>query len=260
MDLNLKVVEARDLPKMDVIGSTDGYCVINVGSQTQKTRVIDNTKNPRWDQTFRFPSVNQSTPIQIRLYDHDSVGKDEQISVLDLNTNALAFGRIVDTWYSCKPVKGNKKGGDLHLVLHLCPSGAPAFVEQAMPPPGAYPAQPGYPPQAGAYPPGQPYPGQMPPQPGMYAPAQPAYPQQPGYPPQQGYPPQPGYAAPPPGYVAPQPGYAAPPPGYAAAPGYPGQYMDKDQRKAMKKMEKKMEKAEKKMEKEAKKALKKMYK
>ena len=255
MDLNLKVVEARNIPKMDTIGKTDAYAKVFVGNQTQQTRVIDNSYTPKWDAIFQFQNVTQSTPIIIKLYDHDDISTDDQFGQLDLNTNALAVGRVTDAWYTCKAVKGEKKGGEIHLVLHLCPHGAPAFVEQMYAPPGqmyppqGYPQQPGYAPPAGyppqgAYPP-QGYPpqagyGQMAPPPGQ----PPMYPQQGAYPPG-AYPQQPGYAAPP-------PGYAAPPPG-----AYPGQqaYLSKDQKKAMKKAEKEREKFEKK----AKKALKKMF-
>ena len=272
MDLHLKVVEARDIPKMDTIGKTDAYVVIRVGGQQQKTRVIDNSLNPRWDETFHFQNISQSTGILLKFYDKD-VAADDQFGQLELNTNAFAVGKVVDNWYEIKGIK--KRGGNVHLVIHVAPSGAPPFVQQQMPAPGMYPPQgapgmyppqgaPGmYPPQGapGMYPP-QPAPGMYPPQPapGAYPPQPGAYPAQPApgaYPPQPApgmYPPQPA-----PGAHPPQPGaYPAQP-----APGaYPGQavYMTKDQAKAMKKMEKAEKKMEKKMEKEAKKAFKKMFK
>lgn len=47
------MVEAKDLMKKDIgmlgKGKSDPYAVINVGSQTFKTQIIDNNVNPKWD-------------------------------------------------------------------------------------------------------------------------------------------------------------------------------------------------------------------
>lgn len=54
--LRVHVVEAKDLMKKDINmlgrGSSDPYAVLTVGSQTYKTKTIDNNINPQWDEWF----------------------------------------------------------------------------------------------------------------------------------------------------------------------------------------------------------------
>ena len=248
VNLHVKVIEGRDFPKMDTLGSVDAYVKISVGNEAvRKTKVINNTFTPTWNETFTFNNIPASTPMSFKVFDHDAVGSDDQISELNMNTNALILGKVSDTWYSCNPVKGNKKGGEIRLALHLCPLGATPFVDTPMAP--VYPQQPMMG-QPGMYPPGQPM---M--QPGMYPQGQPMMQPQPGmYPPGQPMMGQPGMY--PQGQPMMQPGMY--PPGQPMPQGYPAQpmmqptqvvYMSKDEAKKMEKERKKEEKERKKMEK-----------
>ena len=54
MKVNLKCVEARNIPVVDIGGSCDGYCKIQFGQQKVKTRTIDNSLTPHWRQEFFF--------------------------------------------------------------------------------------------------------------------------------------------------------------------------------------------------------------
>lgn len=233
MNLHVKVVEARDIPKMDTFGKCDPYCffTMNTCPNSYKTKVIKKTYTPKWNEQFTFPAAPNSI-LSVTLYDYDEVGTNDYFGKLDIAINSLAPGLVADQWFKITPKKGIKKAGELHLVLHYAPAGAPLFqpVQVAMyaPPPQGYPPQPGYPPQGyppQGYPPQPGYPPQgYPPQPGMPPqgyPPQPGmppqgYPPQPGMPPQQGYPSQPGMHPPQPGYP-PQPGMPPQQPVYAAS-------------------------------------------
>ena len=219
LQLHLRAVEATDCAKMDIRAS-DPYLVISLSTNndTRKTRACKNTLQPRWNEEFHFPVPNQANAVlKIQMWDQDAGSADDEMSRLEVQLCGLTVGQVVDQWYDMTPVHGVKKGGRVHLVLHLAPNGAAPFVNAPVPPAG-YPTAPGYPP-AGAPPPGYPPAGAPPP---GYPPAG----APPGYPPA-GAPP-PGYppaGAPPPGY--PPAGYppaGAPPPGYppaGAPPGYP---------------------------------------
>ena len=252
LQLHLRAVEATDCAKMDV-RSSDPYLkiMLSTNNDTRKTRVCKSTLQPRWNEEFHFPVPNQANAVlKIEMWDQDAGSADDQMSRLDVQLCSLQIGAVLDQWYDMTPVHGVKKGGRVHLVLHLAPSGAAPFVNAPQkldagapgyPPAGAPPgyppagAPPGYPP-AGA-PPGYPPAGAPPGYPPAGAP--PGYPPAgapPGYPPAgapPGYPPAgapPGYppAGAPPGYPpagAPPGAYppAGAPPGYppAGAPGYP---------------------------------------
>lgn len=47
--MRIHVVEAKDLMKKDLMGKSDPYALVSVGSQTFRTETIDSTVNPKWD-------------------------------------------------------------------------------------------------------------------------------------------------------------------------------------------------------------------
>lgn len=224
----LKVIEARDIAKMDTIGKTDAFLMLGLESDTfirKQTKVIKNSMTPVWNEEFEFvPCGTRRDELGFVMYDKDTLS-NEQMATLSVPLKDLPVGQIVDRWFKMKPVKGVKKGGELHLQLQILPKEMKMWTAYGGGHPGVPP--PGYP---GAPPPG--YPGVPPPgYPGVPPPGYPGAPP-PGYPgvPPPGYPgaPPPGYpGAPPPGYPPgyPAPGYpGAPPPGYppsGAPPGYP---------------------------------------
>ena len=211
MQLHLRVLEALDIAKMDFFSKTDPYCIIELssGGQRKRTRTVNNTLKPRWNEEFVFNVTNIATDsLQITMYDKD-VGTDEAMSRLSVQLTSLPVGRVLDQWFDMNPARGVKKGGRIHLILHLAELGRTPFqtydptfrsgftgAAQAMMGVGmgmaGYPYPPAYPPAAPAYPA---YPPQYPPQyPAQYPPQYPAqypaqYPQ--AYPPQP-YPPAPG--------------------------------------------------------------------
>ena len=57
--LHVRVIEAADIAKMDS-NATDAYCVLKTSSQSEKTRVCNNTMTPRWNQEFHFNIASPS--------------------------------------------------------------------------------------------------------------------------------------------------------------------------------------------------------
>ena len=208
--LHVKVIEATDIAKMDgLFGKSDPYVVLNLDGQVHKTAVIKNTQHPRWNVAFQFPVTNMNGMLRLLMRDEDVV-KDDDMARLDLSLNAIKFGQVIDQWYPMTPVKHVKKGGQIHLMLHLCDARDPPFVQRAYAPPQGAPGY--YPPQGA--------PGFYPPQPQMYAPNQPMYPPQaPGMAPM--YPPQAPGMYPPPGQPQMYPPQA---PGMYPPPGQPQMY------------------------------------
>lgn len=201
--LHVRVVEATDIAKMDS-NKSDPYCVLSLTQTncTQSTRAIQNTMYPRWMEEFHFPVINPATAtLSILMRDRD-ISYDDDMANLNLPLCSMPVGQVMDQWYNMIPVGRARKGGRLHLVLHIAPIGAPPFIPSGLQP--GYPAAPAYPPQVA---PGYPAP--------MAPPVAPVYP---GYPAPPGYPPQPGYAAPP-AYPPAQP-YPYPP-AYTTNAAYP---------------------------------------
>lgn len=132
-NLHVRLVGAKDIPKMDLFGKSDPYCIISTLSTGMnfKSSVKKNTKTPVWNEDFHFPVQNpQSEYLNIDMYDKD-VSKDDKMSTFRLALSTLPFGIVVDMWYDLLPVSGVKKAGQIHLVLHLASPQDPPFVMSA---------------------------------------------------------------------------------------------------------------------------------
>lgn len=131
MELNIKIVEAKDVPKMDAVGKSDPYVILKLSKSSQewKTKVQKNTYTPVWNQEFKLPLTSQLDEIlTVEMWDKD-VAKDDQISTVKLQVNKIPVGKVNDSWYTMHPVKGVKTGGKLRIVVHLCKPGAVAFQD-----------------------------------------------------------------------------------------------------------------------------------
>ncbi|KAK8834103.1 hypothetical protein M9Y10_036408, partial [Tritrichomonas musculus] len=128
--LHVKVVEADNIPKMDA-NATDAYCVLSAGGETCTTFAIMNTMHPKWGQDFHF---NVSSPtsgeLRIKMRDKDKF-KDDDISTIEILYSSLPVGQLIDQWYDMVPCKRVKKGGKLHLILHMARAIFPPFIPDA---------------------------------------------------------------------------------------------------------------------------------
>ena len=52
--LHVDLIKARDLIKTDMIGKSDPYAVLKYADQKDKTPVVKNTQNPKWDHSSDF--------------------------------------------------------------------------------------------------------------------------------------------------------------------------------------------------------------
>ena len=81
MKLHLRIIEADNIPKMDILGKADPYVVVSftISKDTDQTEVIDKTYTPKWDKQMelRISSIDESVVFQLK--DHDKVSKDDLI-------------------------------------------------------------------------------------------------------------------------------------------------------------------------------------
>ena len=243
MQLHVRVIEARNLAKMDTFGKSDPYCLLQIAGTTsiQRTRVISNCQEPRWNEDFHFPVTNPASQSLIILMRDKDVSFDDDMGKIEIQLASFIIDQVFDQWFDMIPCGKVKKGGRIHLLLHVANAGKIPFVQgqqqqfqtqqfqtqqfQTQQFPNQYVPPPSY----GAPPPQQTIPQYAPPQqqiPNQYVPP-PNYgappPQQPipqyAPPPQQipnQYIPPPSYGAPPP--QQPIPNQYIPPPGYGAPP------------------------------------------
>lgn len=131
MELNIKLVEAKDVPKMDTIGKSDPYIILKLSQSNQqwKTKYKKDTDCPVWNEEFTLPITNKMDEIlTVEMWDKD-LAKDDAISTLQIQVNKIPIGKVNDSWYTMHPVKGVPKGGKVRIIVHLCRAGSPKFVD-----------------------------------------------------------------------------------------------------------------------------------
>jgi hypothetical protein len=109
--LNVTVVEARGLPKMDAFGKVDPYCVVRMmtpggplDARGLNTPVKLTTFTPRWESEFTFDVMTSDDKLRVEVYDHDWSGVSSLIGVIHVPL-APFMGRLepFDAWYEIQP-------------------------------------------------------------------------------------------------------------------------------------------------------------
>lgn len=131
--LNINAVEAKGLPKMDVIGKCDPYLLfkLNNSKTVYKTEVIKKTYEPKWNQVIQIPiSSAQGTTLHVELFDWDKITKHDLVSTHDFQINSFPLGKVIDMWYTFFAAPNVKHPGKVHLIFHLADKNDTPFREQ----------------------------------------------------------------------------------------------------------------------------------
>jgi hypothetical protein len=232
--LDVRIVEAKNLPNTELIGQPDPYVVVTLDNHQHKTSVASSTTNPKWDEVFKFVLADPDTcQLELKLWNKNMIS-DSFMGQYRMSISGLTKGIVKDVWVLLQQCKTNAEIR-LRLLAHdfgkdptpaeAAAAGIAAPAGAAAPAPAPAPVAA---PQQVVY--QQPAPQQVvyqqaPPQQVVYQ--QPVY-QQPA-PVFQAPVPQVVYQQPQPGYPAAYPGGAYPPQQYPAPAGqpmgYPGQPM-----------------------------------
>ncbi|KAJ4911886.1 Synaptotagmin-4 [Raphanus sativus] len=113
--LAVTVVAAEDLPAVDFMGKADPFVVITLkkAEAKSKTRVVPDSLNPVWNQTFDFVVEDALHDLLIlEVWDHDKFGKDKIGRVIMTLTRVMLEGEFQE-WYALDGAKSGK------LCIHL---------------------------------------------------------------------------------------------------------------------------------------------
>lgn len=117
--LSVTVISAEDLPPMDVMGKADPFVVLYLkkGETKKKTRVVTETLNPIWNQTFDFVVEDALHDLlMVEVWDHDTFGKDYIGRCILTFTKVILEGEFQDTF-----VLQGAKSGKLNLHFKWTP-------------------------------------------------------------------------------------------------------------------------------------------
>ncbi|XP_047251273.1 synaptotagmin-5 isoform X2 [Capsicum annuum] len=113
--LSVTVISAEDVPVTDLMGKSDPFVVLIMkkSEQKNKTRVLNNTLNPVWNQTFDFVVEDGLHDLLIlEVWDHDTFGKDKIGRCIMTLTRVILEEEFKDTF----TLDGAKSG---RLTIHL---------------------------------------------------------------------------------------------------------------------------------------------
>ena len=120
--LNIKVVEATNIPKMDIgFSSADPYCKVFLKSRPKerfKTTIKKNTLKPVWREPFQFELSDDNDTVCFVLMDWDRSTKDDKIATLDLDVRMFSPGVAYEKWFPMVPEKGIKTQPRIRLMCH----------------------------------------------------------------------------------------------------------------------------------------------
>ncbi|KAK7388613.1 hypothetical protein VNO78_23435 [Psophocarpus tetragonolobus] len=113
--LSVTVISAEDLPATDFMGKSDPFVVLTLkkAETKNKTRVVNDSLNPVWNQTFDFVVEDGLHDMLIvEVWDHDTFGKDYMGRCILTLTRVILEGEYKERF----ELDGAKSG---YLNLHL---------------------------------------------------------------------------------------------------------------------------------------------
>ncbi|KAK3234805.1 hypothetical protein CYMTET_54957 [Cymbomonas tetramitiformis] len=87
--LEVKLKSAAGLRKADIIGQSDPYAVLKVGTSAWKSNVKLFTLDPVWNETCRLYVRDIDSQLRIQLYDQDLIGSDDDLGVAFISVKNL---------------------------------------------------------------------------------------------------------------------------------------------------------------------------
>jgi tRNA A-37 threonylcarbamoyl transferase component Bud32 len=120
--LVIRVIEAKNVAAMDKSGTSDPYCRLKCSFNKQqfKTKVIDKTLNPKWDEIFRFfTSHPPEGQVIIKMWDKDRWTSDDFLGEVTLDIHKYADGALHDVWLILdnEPKKKSPERAEVHLHI-----------------------------------------------------------------------------------------------------------------------------------------------
>ncbi|XP_020083601.1 phospholipase D delta-like isoform X1 [Ananas comosus] len=167
-DLELHIIQARNLPNMDLFSEAlrrcFGFCglplpcrsppssprsvgdtpvitsdpyvaVLVAGSTVARTNVIPNVQNPRWHARFKIPLAHYADTIEFHVKDDDVVGA-QLIGTATIPASRVASGEPFSDWVPVIPPPGRSRpppGPDLLVELQFVPVRENALYHQGIP-------------------------------------------------------------------------------------------------------------------------------
>ncbi|KAI6194503.1 Synaptotagmin 1 [Aphelenchoides besseyi] len=130
--LSVTVIQAENLPGMDMSGTSDPYVKLYLLPEKKKkveTKVHRKTLNPVFNETFIFKvpfnEIGNKTLV-FSIYDFDRFSKHDQIGQVLLPLGKIDLGQVIEEWKDIAPPPDDKEAdkslGDICFSLRYVPT------------------------------------------------------------------------------------------------------------------------------------------
>ncbi|XP_060597971.1 synaptotagmin-1-like isoform X2 [Ruditapes philippinarum] len=130
-ELAVGVIQAADLPGMDMSGTSDPYVKVYLLPDKKKkfeTKVHRKTLNPVFNETFVFKvpfAEVASKTLTFAVYDFDRFSKHDQIGQVQVPLNSVDLGKTLEEWRDLASPENEEKEnklGDICFSLRYVPT------------------------------------------------------------------------------------------------------------------------------------------
>jgi len=132
-ELTVGVLQANDLPAMDMGGTSDPYVKCYIMPDKKKkfeTKVHRKTLNPVFNETFVFKNIAygdlSGRTLMFAIFDFDRFSRHDQIGEVQVPLGQVDFGKVIQEWRDvCPPAGDNDKEnklGDICFSLRYVPT------------------------------------------------------------------------------------------------------------------------------------------
>ena len=127
--LTVHVVEARDLKKMNMDGTTDPSVVMQIEDQKTETNFKKGTLSPVWNESFTFDIVHGRDNLLVVVTDKDHLSTDEMVGQCQISLQDLRDQMKHDQWCDLTDKNGKAEKGRIRLMLQWVYSKEKYFKE-----------------------------------------------------------------------------------------------------------------------------------
>ena len=128
--LELGILNAEGLHPMktrDGKGMSDTYCVAKYGQKWVRTRTINNSLSPKYNEQYTWEVYDPATVLTVGVFDNSQIGntngsgRDVKIGKVRIRISTLETGRVYTHNYPLLVLhpSGVKKMGELHLAIRF---------------------------------------------------------------------------------------------------------------------------------------------
>ncbi|XP_078660871.1 extended synaptotagmin-2-like isoform X8 [Branchiostoma floridae x Branchiostoma belcheri] len=116
--LRIHLKEAKELMRADVgfmkKGKSDPYCTLQVGAQSFKSKTIENTLEPRWNEYYEaVVDQLEGQTMQVNMFDEDPGSKDDPLGNAAVSISEVVKMGFSDMWLPLE----DATTGQVHLRM-----------------------------------------------------------------------------------------------------------------------------------------------